>query len=99
MKLKLDDLKVKSFVTSSEDEMKKVKGGTTGSLISLCSNCYCPSNTDCGDCESVFCPTWDGAGCHTQGCSYDCPSNCGVDCLTECGGCPGGGTFEPDNRY
>jgi hypothetical protein len=61
-KLKLDDLKVNSFVTSLADEMKQVKGGTVLSFISYCSDCYCPSDTDCSYCATCSC-TCDTCDC------------------------------------
>jgi hypothetical protein len=56
-KLKLDDLKVNSFVTSlADDSQAQVKGGVFTiiffSVCSDCSECSCPSinYTDCTDC-------------------------------------------------
>lgn len=68
-KLELDNLNIQSFVTGVKGK-RALKGGWRPPY--LIQN---PSVgvTDCGACESVFCDTWGGAGCHTQGCTADCP--------------------------
>ena len=80
-KLKLNDLKVKSFVTLLNKDTRQVKGGGTWTICKTCGT-ECPPtdtcNTDCGTC--VTCET-----CETcQTCGASCPysecKTCGDEC-------------------
>lgn len=67
--MKLNDLKVQSFVTGVKTE-NQIQGGV--------------SNTDCGACDTVFCET-DTGGCHTfNTCTFPdvCNTHTGI---IECG--------------
>ena len=61
--MKLKNLSVASFMTGvNKLNSATVKGGIF----------HRSTDTDNGNCESAFCATWDGNGCHTQGCTADC---------------------------
>ena len=56
-KLKLDDLKVKSFVTQLDGEAHKVKGGDETELtICIFGSCY--------ECSVMICPTDPQINCN-----------------------------------
>ena len=80
MKLQLDDLKVRSFITSVADEQgQKIKGGITNSGLCTCRICTnyqgCPpGQTD--DCS----PPSDGCG-GSEG--WSCTCSLGVP-ITDC---------------
>lgn len=60
-KLKIADLKVKSFVTNVENETPQLKGGAeSNNRACAFSVYYCPS-------VNVYCPT-EGARCDTRYC-------------------------------
>ncbi|MBX7150188.1 pinensin family lanthipeptide [bacterium] len=95
LKLKLEDLKVQSFVTSSK---KQLLGGAEPTLT----GCPDPTNPNLG-CTEAGCPTMQvacGGGteftctgiydCRTEACSYQ-QSGCGT-CYTDCACQTGGGT-------
>ena len=95
MKLKLDDLKVQSFVTSAEND-KNAKGGITLACPSLWLNCTvipgCPGSTQCGHSGCANCPdpgTGDsdclcsGVNFCTNGGRY---SDCCGETIPPCGG-------------
>lgn len=74
-KLKLNELKVKSFVTMEKDEAGKIKGGS----VSICKTCGSECIATCGCTATVCsdcCPGTD-----------TCNTNCGTCYYTECGTC------------
>ena len=80
-KLKLKDLKVKSFVTGLDRQPKTVKGGFGNTDQALCSlNCPlptqgCPVSTVCGS-----------DLCNTNPCGVTLPDLCGTfACTARCG--------------
>ena len=83
-KLKLNELKVKSFVTLLDQDTRQVKGGNTWTICRTCGpecetldTCY----TDCGTCVSCdTCVTCDT--CETCGasCPYSECKTCGPEC-------------------
>ena len=68
-KLKLEDLKVQSFITTSTKENKTIAGGGDSDLAAAAfSNCcdYSRCNTWCGSCEGDDCSD-------NKDCSYKIP--------------------------
>ena len=85
-KLKLNELKVKSFVTLLNEGTRKVKGGTWTICKTCGSECECETldtcPTDCGTC--VTCQTdCTCVTCETCGasCPYSICKTCGPECL------------------
>jgi hypothetical protein len=82
-KLKLDSLKVQSFVTHLGNEANKVKGGVTPDTACIIGSCL--------ECSEGICYTDFGSDCvgtcAGSNCVGTCYATCGGTCQTDCS-CP-----------
>jgi hypothetical protein len=82
-KLKLNELKVKSFVTVLSDESKAVKGGS----VSICKTCGLECSVGCPETYDTECPSCGGT-CRTECGSCETCATCGPSCpWSECKTC------------
>jgi hypothetical protein len=95
-KLKLNELKVKSFVTMSNGQSHQVRGGVhsdtpipcppaTNTCETPCGSCECPTDPTlctCYTCETECntCATCGGGTCPASNCKTCRPWECTLDC-------------------
>jgi hypothetical protein len=74
-KIKLEGLKVESFVTMTNGQAKKAQGGRTetDTCQTICTDCTTDVSCDtCESCDTEICET-----CYTcPTCAYSCQPNC-----------------------